>query len=67
MTLQKIVNLKKELQFEFKVKDLKTLKYFLGMEFARSKQGIFISQRKYVLDMLKETGKLGCRLTSTPL
>ena len=27
----------------------------------RSKRGIFLSQRKYVLDLLSETGKLGVK------
>ena len=38
------------------MKDLGDLSYFLGMEFTRSTQGIFISQRKYALDLLKEHG-----------
>ena len=38
--------LKKKLAKEFQIKDLRILKYFLGMEFARSKEGIFINQRK---------------------
>ena len=62
-----IENLKRKLQAEFKVKDLGGLKYFLGMEIARRQKGIFISQRKYTLDLLKETGKLGCRPAGTPL
>lgn len=62
-----IENLKKQLHSVFKIKDLGKLQYFLGIEIARSKQGIFISQRKYVLDLLKETGKLGCKPASTPL
>nr|KYP52271.1 hypothetical protein KK1_025875 [Cajanus cajan] len=37
------------------------------MEVARSKKGIFISQRKYTLDLLRETRKLGCRPATTPL
>ena len=34
------------------------LKYFLGVEVMRSKCGIFLSQRKYVLDLLSEIEKL---------
>jgi len=41
------------------MKDLEKLKYFLGIEVAYSRQGIFVSQRKYIIDLLKETGKLG--------
>ena len=33
----------------------------------RSKQGILLSQRKYVLDLLSETGKLGVKPCSTPM
>ncbi|KAL6335116.1 hypothetical protein AAG906_027176 [Vitis piasezkii] len=51
--------LKKFLAREFEIKDLGALRYFFGMEFARFKKGIFVSQRKYVLDLLKETGLLG--------
>ncbi|RDX77240.1 Copia protein, partial [Mucuna pruriens] len=49
------------------MKELEELKYFLGIEVAYSKQGIFISQRKYVLDLLKETGKLGCKTSGVPI
>ena len=34
---------------------------------AHSKQGIFISQQKYVTDLLKETGKTACKPASTPI
>lgn len=43
------------------MKDLGKLKYFTGIVVAYSKQGIFIYQRKYVLDLLYETRKLGCK------
>ncbi|RVX20745.1 Retrovirus-related Pol polyprotein from transposon TNT 1-94 [Vitis vinifera] len=52
---------------EFEIKDLGNLKYFLGMEIARSKKGIAVSQRKYVLDLLNETGMLGCKPAETPM
>ncbi|XP_059590835.1 retrovirus-related Pol polyprotein from transposon RE1 isoform X1 [Vitis vinifera] len=60
-------NLKKYLSEEFEVKDLGNLKYFLGMEVARSRKGIVVSQRKYILDLLKETGMLGCKPIETPM
>lgn len=41
---------------QFHMKDSGDLSYFLGMEFSRESQGIFISQRKYALDLLKEYG-----------
>ena len=37
------------------------------MEVARSEKGIFLSQRKYVLDLLKETGMLDSKPMSTPM
>ena len=52
---------------EFQVKDLGEMKFFLGMEVARSEKGIYISQRKYIMDLLKETGMLGCRPSDTPI
>ncbi|KAL0539855.1 hypothetical protein IC582_024076 [Cucumis melo] len=52
---------------EFEIKGLGNLKYFLGIEVARSKEGISVSQRKYILDLLIETGILGCRPANTPI
>ncbi|XP_020959729.1 uncharacterized protein LOC110263178 [Arachis ipaensis] len=43
------------------------LKYFLGIEVAQSNAGICISQRKYALDILEETGMLDSRPVDTPM
>ena len=52
---------------EFEIKDLGFLRYFLGMEVMRNKIGISISQRKCTLDLLKETGMMGCIQVDTPM
>ena len=44
-----ISSLKSFLHGQFHTKGLDMLKYFLGVEVMRSKRGIFLSQRKYVL------------------
>ena len=52
---EEIEILKHSLANEFEIKYFGNLKYFLRIEISRSKHGIFISQRKYILDLLKET------------
>ena len=59
--------LQEYLATKFEMKDLGQLKYFLGIEVARSKHGVLLSQRKYVLDLLTETGMLGCKPVETPM
>ncbi|RVW31012.1 Retrovirus-related Pol polyprotein from transposon TNT 1-94 [Vitis vinifera] len=48
-------------------KDLGKLKYFLGIEIAQSSSGVVLSQRKYALDILEETGMLDCKPVDTPM
>ncbi|GKD04394.1 putative RNA-directed DNA polymerase [Tanacetum coccineum] len=52
---------------KFKIKDLGELKYFLGIEVLKTKNGLCLNQRKYCLELLHEFGLLACRPVVTPL
>ena len=59
--------IEEKLAAEFELKDLGSLRYFLSMEVARNKTRVSISQHKYTLDLLKETGMMGAKLADTPM
>ncbi|XP_016192997.1 uncharacterized protein LOC107633924 [Arachis ipaensis] len=65
--ISEINSIKQNLDDKFKIKDLGDLKYFLGMEVARSNSGIHIYQRKYTMDLLSDFGYLDCKPLSTHL
>ena len=64
---QTIESFKQILDGKFKLKDLGDLKFFLGLEVARSYKGFFVCQRHYALQLLTDTGLLGCKPAKTPM
>ena len=52
---------------KFKLKDLSTLKYFLGLEVARTEKGISLCQRKFTLELLANTSLLVSKLANVPM
>ena len=61
------IRLEQSLTNEFAIKNLGRMKYFLGIEVAYSKDGIILSQQKYILDLLTDTGFINCQPTKTPI
>jgi hypothetical protein len=51
----------KDMQNEFKMLLLGELSFFLGLQIRQSNQGIFISQTKYIREMLKRFGMEDCK------
>ncbi|KAL5564129.1 hypothetical protein UlMin_027293 [Ulmus minor] len=60
-----VQSLKSSLDAKFMLKDLGPLNFFLGLEVARTGRGISVSQRPYVLQILANTGYLGCKPAAT--
>jgi hypothetical protein len=55
------------MQKEFEMSLLGELSFFLGLQIRQSNQGIFISQTKYIREMLKRFGMEDCKLVVTPM
>ena len=51
----------------FALKDLGSLSYFLGIEVSYYNGSIFLSQRKYIRDLLKKAELLSCKGCDTPM
>lgn len=66
-SMDEIVSVKKFLDRKFRIKNLGELRFFLGLEIARSKAGIIVNQRKYTLDLLQDSGFLASKPVNTPI
>jgi len=64
---QEITRITTLLHSHFRIKNLGDLTYFLGFEIARNSTGLHLSQRKYTLDLLHETGMLNSAPAPTPM
>ena len=62
-----VAPLLQDLHSDFPLKDLGDLHYFLGIEVAKTKHGIILTQEKYVNDLLKRANMADCKPVSTPL
>ena len=55
------------MQNELEMSLLGELPLFLGLQICQRNQGIFISQTKYIREMLKRFGMEDCKLVTTPM
>ena len=62
-----IEDARRSLATEFEMKDLGMMHYFLGMEVWQSGEGIFLSQGKYTVEILKRFEMLDCTAIATPM
>nr|KYP72520.1 hypothetical protein KK1_005110 [Cajanus cajan] len=58
---------KKSMMNEFEMNDLGMMHYFLGIEIVQSESGIFLSQKKYVGEILKIFHIHDCNFANTPV
>lgn len=66
-SVELIEDLKILLHQAFTIKDLGCANIFLGLEITRSKEGIYVNQKKYITDILLDTEMNEAKPTQTPL
>jgi hypothetical protein len=52
---------------EFSMTDLGHLHHFLGISVTRNSDGLFLSQRQYIIDLLSRAGMHDCQSSRTPV
>jgi hypothetical protein len=62
--LQRLIQL---LSSEFKLHDLGSVHYFLGIEVQSTSMGLMLRQHKYTLDILTRAGMLSCKPVIAPI
>ncbi|KAK0572489.1 hypothetical protein LWI29_032276 [Acer saccharum] len=62
-----VEEVKTQLKKQFQTKDWGQLRYFLGIEVARGKNGLVLSQRKYTQGLFSEIHMLGSKPAKTPM
>ena len=55
------------LSLEFKLRNLGTVHYFLGIEVTPIGMGLMLQQHKYTLDILTRAYMLSCKPVDTPI
>ncbi|XP_070681820.1 uncharacterized mitochondrial protein AtMg00810-like [Malus domestica] len=63
LAIQQVIQ---SLTSEFDLKDLGSLHYFLGIQISRTANGLFLSQHKYVHDLLVKTAMVDSKPCDTP-
>nr|GEV31993.1 ribonuclease H-like domain-containing protein [Tanacetum cinerariifolium] len=62
--LQQII---RSLHQEFAMTDLSSLNYFLGISVTRDSSGLFLSQKKYAIEILERAHMINCNPSRTPV
>ena len=62
-----IIHVKQQLGEQFQMSDLGPLSYFLGIEVLHSSKGYYLSQSKYIRDLIARSGITDSRTAATPM
>ncbi|CAM8944079.1 unnamed protein product [Rhodiola kirilowii] len=62
-----VTDVKPFINAKFQLKDLRLLRFFLGLEVARGPKGIQLNQRKYDVELLEDQNMINCKPACTPM